>query len=295
MFAAIVATRVARASLSLFGSKAPVVIGTAHTPFEFARARYMAYRVTDPLSDLWTCVCQEGIATHEKYGAVPRGGGVLTANGIDVQRFYPDAAVRAAKRAELGVGGETFVWLSVGSFRDEQKDYGNLLRAFARMRERWSSDVPRPRLLIAGDGKVFDEKISLARHLGVADDVQFLGLRSDIAALMQAADGFVMASAWEAMPIVLLEAGASGLPSVVTDVGQNRDIVVPDAGFVVPAKDDVALAAAMTRLAAMDVPSRLAMGARARAHVTRTFDLEVIVDAWEARYRELVARLTPCP
>jgi hypothetical protein len=86
----------------LFGELPPVVIGTAHTPREGSRLRYAAYRLTEPFSDLWTCVCREGVERHEREGAVPRGRGLFTSNGIDVETFRPNPAVRRRKRLELG-------------------------------------------------------------------------------------------------------------------------------------------------------------------------------------------------
>ena len=74
--------------------------------------------------------------------------------------------------------------------------------------------------------------------------VRLLGLRSDVPDLMQAADGFLMTSRWEGLPMVLLEAGASGLPVVATDVGGSRDAVLDGvSGYLTPAADPGALGA----------------------------------------------------
>lgn len=289
MFAAIIASRTVRALLEsarFIGTKPPAVIGTAHTPFEASSTRYLAYRMTERFSDLWTCVCREGLERHEHEHAVPTGQGVLTANGIDVKKFRPDSAARQKKREELGIDDDVFVWLAVGSFRDEQKDYGNVIRAFGLAREK---SIRPTRLLIAGHGLLLEEKRRLARELGLAEAVEFLGLRADVDLLMQACDAFVMGSAWEAMPLVLLEAGASGLPAVVTDVGQNADLVV-DPSYIVPPKSAVALASAISKL--MDLPDaeRVSLGERTRSLVERTYDLDVIVEEWVRRYAEVLRR-----
>lgn len=287
MFAAIFASRIARAALEplrLVGLPRPVIIGTSHAPFEKAPRRYLAYRMTNRLSDLWTNVCQRGIDEHEKQRAIPPGAGVLTSNGIDVERFRADPAVRASKRAELGVD-DAFLWLTAGSFRDDHKDYPNLMQAAALL------DRNQPwRIAIAGAGELLDSTRALAASLGIAERVMFIGLRSDVPELMQAADAFVLASWSEAMPIVLLESGASSLPAVVTNVGQSAAIVAPGTGFVVPPKTPRALADAMTKMMTMPVEERRAMGRAALRHVTESFALEVIVKGWEDRYRELAAR-----
>jgi glycosyltransferase involved in cell wall biosynthesis len=178
-----------------------------------------------------------------------------------------------------------FTWLTVGSFRDEAKDYDNLLQAFARL------DAPGD-LLIAGVGPLRAEKEALARRLGVHGRVKFLGLRSDVPRMMQAADAFVLASAWEGLPVVLLEAAASGAPAVVTRVGGNPDVVLDrTTGLVVPPKDPSALASAMREVVALSEAERRAMGRRARAHVEQTFDLERVVEGWERLYVELLEGL----
>jgi glycosyltransferase involved in cell wall biosynthesis len=107
---------------------------------------------------------------------------------------------------------------------------------------------------------------------------------------MQAADGFVMSSAWEGLPIVLLEASASALPIVATDVGGSRDAIVDGrSGHITPVGDPAALADAMLAVMRLPEDARLAMGDAAHEHVARVFEMESVVDAWEALYRQLLA------
>jgi glycosyltransferase involved in cell wall biosynthesis len=104
---------------------------------------------------------------------------------------------------------------------------------------------------------------------------------------MQAADGFVLSSAWEGLPMVLLEAGASALPIVATDVGGSVETVLPGAtGWLVPPRRPEALAQAMLSLMTMSPNERSAMGRRARDHIARSFDMATIADQWEAIYRQ---------
>ncbi|AKV01153.1 Glycosyltransferase [Labilithrix luteola] len=291
MYSAIIAARLARMVMGMtrpFRMAVPALIGTSHATFEVSSLRYAAYRATDRFGDLWTCVSREGLEHHVEKGAVSRDRALVVPNGIDIEAFEADDALRHRVRAQFRLDDASFVWLSVGSFRDEAKDYGNLLRAFQRVC-RTSS---KARLLIAGEGILLDDKKLLARELGVAENVDFLGLRRDVDALMHAADAFVLASAWEAMPVVLLEAAASGLPAVTTDVGQTRDIVNDDTGIVVPPRDDAALAEAMSRLMGLDARCRRELGNAARNHVGRDFSLDRIVDVWEQQYERLAGRGT---
>jgi len=262
----------------------PVLICTAHNINEGGRLREILYRLTDPLCDLTTQVSQAGLERYVRVGAVPRRKIRYIPNGVDTERFKPNPEDRLKVRKELGVDG--FVWLAVGRF-DPQKDYPNMLQAFARVVRKYPDTV----LLIAGDGSLRETMENLARELGVEKQAKFLGIRRDIPQLMNAADAYVMSSSWEGMPMVLLEASATGLPIVATDVGGNREIVLEGkTGFLAPPGNPEALALAMVRL--MDLPEekRLEMGRKAREHVAEHFSLEKVVDLWEALYEELLRR-----
>lgn len=89
--------------------------------------------------------------------------------------------------------------------------------------------------------------------------------------------------------MVLLEAAATGLPVVATDVGGNREVVIDgESGFLVPPKDPEALARAMLRLMNLLPEERQHMGERGRKYVTENYSLERVVDQWEALYEELL-------
>jgi glycosyltransferase involved in cell wall biosynthesis len=287
MYAAIIAGRAARAALSAtrIGRGVPVVIDTSHAPFEESQLRYLAYRLTARWSDAWTNVCQQGIDRHEREGAVASGAGLLTPNGIDTERFRPDLATRGLTRAELGIDDNTFLFISVGSFRDDKKDYPNLLRAAAQL-----PSSPSWRIAIAGTGVQLAQTRQMAADLGLADRVSFLGLRTDIPELLQAADAFVLPSWTEAMSIAVLEAASSALPCVVTDVGQNSAMLPPDGGAVVPPKDPRALAKAMDELLQSPADLRMTRGQAARAHVAGRYAFDTIADRWERLYAEALAR-----
>ncbi|HEY5940892.1 MAG TPA: glycosyltransferase, partial [Gemmatimonadales bacterium] len=140
-------------------------------------------------------------------------------------------------------------------------------------------------------GSLQEATETLARALGLGDGVRFLGVRQDVAELMSAADGYVMSSAWEGMPIVLLEAAAAGLPIVATRVGGNAEVVREnESGFLVPARDSDALAAAMLRLIALPDAERRSLGERGREHVRASYGLSLVVDRWLEIYRGVLER-----
>jgi glycosyltransferase involved in cell wall biosynthesis len=251
----------------------PVVVSTLHSIAESGRAsrgtrlRDWAYRLTAPLADAVVSVSQAVAERHHQRRVIP--------NGVDLSVYRPDPERRARTRAALGLGN-AFVWLAAGRLM-WKKDYPTLLRAFARLRGAV--------LLVAGEGP---EEAAL-RELSV--EPRFLGRRDDIPALMNAADGLALSSVVEGLPMVLLEAAASGLPAVATAVGGVREIVVEgETGFVVPPGDPEALAAAMARLAALSGDERERMLRAARARAEACFDVRVVAARWDELYRELLER-----
>jgi glycosyltransferase involved in cell wall biosynthesis len=160
-----------------------------------------------------------------------------------------------------------------------------MLRAFRRVR----AERPEAVLLLVGRGSLQAEVEALAGTLGLNGQVRFVGPREDVPELMTAADGYVLSSAWEGMPMVLLEAGAAGLPIVATRVGGNQEAVHEGvSGFLVPPSDDQALAAAMLRLMALPEAERRAMGARGQEHVRQRYGLGRVVDRYETIYRRVL-------
>lgn len=258
---------------------APVrfLISTAHNVVEGGRVLELAYRATDPMAELTTNVSVAGVERYLEVGATVSSKTMFVANGIDVARFARSDEARAALRDSLGLG-TGFVWLAVGRFA-EAKDYPNMIRALART----GTDST---LLIAGQGDLREATEALAAELGVSGRVRFLGLRRDIAALASAADAFVMSSSWEGLPIALLEATACGLPAVATDVGGIAQVVRDDTGRLVPPHDSEALADALRFMEGLPRSQLAGMGATAREATVATFDIERVVDTWEALYRQ---------
>ena len=156
-------------------------------------------------------------------------------NGIPTPDQYP-AVQREALRSECAVPRDTCLLCAVGRL-SEQKNFTLLLAALARLQTRsWC-------LLLVGEG---EQRQMLERHaaeLGIGDRIRFLGRRSDVPLIMQASDLLVMSSAWEGFPYVIVEALASGLPIVATDVGGVREGVLDGVtGILTPSGDTQALA-----------------------------------------------------
>jgi glycosyltransferase involved in cell wall biosynthesis len=204
-------------------------------------------------------------------------------NTVDLDRFRRSAEARAAIREQLGIGDD-FVWLAVGRFQPA-KDYPTMIAAFARLARNSTS-----RLILVGQGPLRGEVESLLRAEGLEDRVRFLGVRRDVSELMSGADGYVLSSAWEGMPVVLLEAAAVGLPVVATRVGGVAEVVEDGvSGSLVPPGDPAALALAMGKIEALTTEARGAMGACGRALVEERYSTAIVMQKWERLYSGLLA------
>jgi glycosyltransferase involved in cell wall biosynthesis len=263
----------------------PALLSTIHNIYEGGRLRMGAYRLTNGLVDHMTIVSEAAADRFVSERIVPRELLTVVPNGVDIDLFRTPPETRDAIRRSLGLG-EEFVWLAVGRF-ELAKDYPNMLRAFARVRERY----PEAILLLVGRGSLQPETEALADSLGLRPAVRFLGVRQDIPQVMSAADGYVMSSAWEGMPMVLLEAAAAGLPIVATMVGGNLEVVSDgETGFLLPPGDSDALSEAMLRLMGVPEADRRAMGAKGRERVRAHYGLARVADRWEGLYRDVLAR-----
>ncbi|HVQ48144.1 MAG TPA: glycosyltransferase [Gemmatimonadales bacterium] len=267
-------------------ARVPVIVSTIHNIYEGGPLWMAAYRVSNGLVDHMTIISEAAADRFVKEGIVPRELLTCVPNGVDTERFRQVApGTREALRSSIGVD-DRFVWLAVGRF-EIAKDYPNMLHAFAQVCQRDSNAV----LLLVGHGSLQQETESLAQSLGLGDRIRFLGVRSDVPEVMAAADGYVMSSAWEGMPIALLEAGAAGLPIVATRVGGNHEVVRDgESGFLVPPRDAAALGQAMLRLMEQAPERRRDMGERGREHVRVHYGLGRVVERWQDLYRQVSVR-----
>jgi len=245
----------------------------------------MAHRVTDRLADLTTVVSQAAADRYARNGAVSRSRLMVMPNGIRTSLYQANETERREMRRDLGLGDE-FVWLAAGRL-EIVKDYPTMLRAFAGCLQSHSGQT----LLIAGDGSLRPQLERLAFSLGISARIRFLGQRVDVPRLLQAADAFVLSSRFEGLPMVLLEAGAHGLPIVATRVGGNGEVFRDGAGgFLVPAQNPLELGRAMERVVDLPVAERRAMARCARQDVHERFGMENVLDRWEELYQQLMAR-----
>jgi glycosyltransferase involved in cell wall biosynthesis len=265
----------------------PVLVNTLHNltmagvKRDHTKIFEMAHRATDRLAERTTAICHAASNYYVERHTVPARKMMTVPNGIECQRYAPNPEARKRLRQEMGIETD-FVWLAVGRLV-LQKAYWTMLRAFATL------DQKRHTLLICGVGVMRDELTALAKELGIAERVRFLGLRKDIPNLMSAADAFVLSSDMEGLPLVLLQASAAALPIVATNVSGNPEVVIEGVnGFMTPPGSPELFAQAMERMASLPADQRLAMGRAGQARVQKIFQVEPVVDQWERLFEELL-------
>jgi|ERR1017187_732839 glycosyltransferase involved in cell wall biosynthesis len=263
-----------------------LVLDTIHTSATGMSGRRFGYRSSHWLPNKVTAVSDSVADAYLSAHLVSPERLTVLPNGIDIEKWKPEPHLRKTLRCELGLADE-FIWLAAGRL-EPVKDYPTLLRSMLQ--------IPSPaRLVIAGGGPLEGALRHLAAELGLTTRVQFLGFEPDVLRWMQAADGFVLSSRWEGLPMGLLESAACGLPAVATNVAGSCEIVVHGyTGFLAPAGNVGALAMAMNRLMQMPLKERNSMGQRAQQRVTERYDLERVLDLWESLYSTLLAQ-NPLP
>jgi glycosyltransferase-like protein len=215
-------------------------------------------------------------------------------NGVDARRFRPprDAAERRSARRALDLDGRLTV-LTVGGI-EPRKGSLTLLEAFARLRE-LAPDLD-PLLVVAGGATLFDYRDELARfearaaELGVAAEVRRLGNLADpeLERIYRAADLFAFPSLKEGFGLAALEALASGLPVVASDLEVFRSFLVHGrTALLAPVGDSEALAAALTRLAREPGTRERLLGSARRVVARHTWDASAA--SHERAYRAFLA------
>jgi glycosyltransferase involved in cell wall biosynthesis len=253
-----------------------------HYPDVVAPARRAANRlVLGRLADAITGVCQFSVDGLCRVDGFAANKVAVIENGIDVDRYGP-AGDRATLRLGLGLRPDRLYVANIARHHPV-KDQASLLRGFR--------DVAAARadtdLLLVGDGPKRGELEDLAASLGISDRVTFLGVRADVPDLLRASDVFALTSVSEAASLTLMEAKASGHPSVVTDVGGNPELVRDGReGLLVPRGDSAAIAQAILRLVD-DPTAREAFGSAARARAEERYRLNRAIDAYYDLYRRV--------
>ena len=285
-------SRVSMASATLAArlARVPVVLGTVHTLNSTAgRRRALQERLLDKWRDAVVTVSERVREQYCSATGTGRDKCITIYHGIDLADFSPVAGDEARHeiRTRLGLGPEGPVVITVGRLA-RYKAHEILIAAAPEV----IAAVPGVRFLVVGGGERLDELEAMTAQAGVDGRFRFLGNRSDLPDLYCAADIFCLTSSYEGFSIAIVEALASGIPVVATDVGGNREAVQEGvSGFLVQEGDSRAVARRLIEVLA-DPTLRARMSAAARERAAR-FSLEQTARATEALYDRLLAARGP--
>jgi L-malate glycosyltransferase len=217
---------------------------------------------------------------HEE--GIPSSKITVIHNGIDLGRF--DRRMRGPLQAPLPDAGGAPVIVHVANMSHPVKRQDDLLHALAIL----SAEGSNVHAFLVGDGPRRPEIEAMALRLGVSGRAHFLGMRTDVPAILARATLGVLCSSAEGLSNAVIEGMAAGLPMIVTRVGGNPELVADgERGFVVPPYAPTALADAIRRVLANPTRARQ-MGASARQFVERELTLAQLCDRHDALYRTIL-------
>lgn len=277
----------------------PLVVYTAHGFYfhdgmsaPYRRAHIALERFAQRYADCLMTQSEEDAATAVAERISPENRTFAIGNGTDLDKFRPsllDESESMALRKEIGIAKEEGPIVSIIGRLVREKGYMDFAEAWGRV----SQQFPEARVLIIGDtlesdrGGCATEFRQRLQDLGVQDSVIFAGLRSDVPALLAISDLFVLASWREGMPRSILEAMASGLPVIATNIrGCREEVVDGETGALVPRRDPSALAEQLTRLLG-DAELRAKWGKAGRKRAEDRFDENLVIDRQEKIFRQL--------
>lgn len=207
--------------------------------------------------------------------------GVVVRNGVNLQKFNPDAAYPDVRGA-YGIPADKLLLCYIARMT-YQKDPVSMIHAFAAALK----SRPELHLLMIGDGELKEAAVQAAKELQVENHVTFDGFRQDVPAVLNAADIYCLPSLWEGFPIGVLEAMAMGKAVIASDVDGTREAVKDgENGLLVPAENSTALAMAIVKLAT-DGALRQSLQQNAKAAIVEHFNVTGMTEKISAVYRQL--------
>lgn len=192
-------------------------------------------------------------------------------NGVTV---HPNQPVNPANKKELSL-------VIIGRLA-KVKNHGRLFEAISQFK-RVRPDVSI-RCEVVGEGPDSEHLKSLCRKLDLSENVKFCGLQMDVAPFLQKADGFILSSDYEAMPMTVLEAMASSRPVICPTVGGVTDFISDNEAILVEGHSADALCNGMLKLVDMDTDARQALANRGHEIVSEKYSMQSMVDCYFELY-----------
>lgn len=224
---------------------------------------------------------QEDYEAAKKF-KLRKGGKVYFVHGVGItlSDFEGLSNLRQQKRDELAVKDDDIVLISMGDLVP-RKNYGTAIRAIAK------ANNPHLQYYICGKGPELENLQSLAKELGVEEQIHFLGFRTDVKELLTGADIFFFTTRQEGLPRSMMEAMASGLPCVASAIRGNVDLIENGVnGFVCPTDDVDGYAAAIEKIAS-DIVIRESMRQNNLEKI-KQYDITVVEQEIRAIYADVL-------
>lgn len=274
--------------------RTPIVVNTIHGLYVLPSDRllkrtifYSAERIAAMFSDAELSQSIEDIPVLKSIG-IPEEKLILLGNGVDLSKNLPSTesdAARSRIRQELKVADDEILIGSVGRLVAE-KGFIELFDAIEMVKE----SCPKARFVVVGRNDpskpdALDEaEVVRAREMGVL----FIGYRKDVADILKAMDIFVLASRREGFPRAAMEASATGLPVIATNIRGCRQVVDHDeSGYLYEVGDTRQLANHLVHLAD-NPPIRQEMGVKAIAKAKKDFDVNTVIGITLTHYQRLL-------
>ncbi|MBK8574333.1 MAG: glycosyltransferase [Elusimicrobia bacterium] len=207
-------------------------------------------------------------------------------NGVDTDRFSPNPVLCTQFKRENNLTSDTIILGHLARW-DPQKDHRRLVEAFRLL----VSQGVNAHLFMAGPGVTKENTLLMKwiQETGAPDRFHLLGPIEDAPRFLAGLDIFCLSSLGESSSYALMEAMACGVPAVVTDVGDARD-VVGDTGVVVPPAQPQAFCDGLKRLTSLSSAARTQKGAQARDRIVRDYSFKKMVDAYQTLYQSILQR-----
>lgn len=218
---------------------------------------------------------------YRRFFFLPERKITVIPNGLEIEKYQILIDTRK-KRQDLCLPEDSILIGCVGRL-EKQKGQKYLIEAFSELVQQHPSAI----LLIVGDGAERKFLETLAKKLEVNNVVKFLGKRNDVPEILKLLDIFVLPSLYEGMSNALMEAMASGLPIITTNILENRELIRDSrVGILVPPKDSNSIAQAINSLV-NDFGMRNALGDNAKSYIIESFNLPSTISRMRNFYLSL--------
>ena len=265
----------------IFSYRGKTIEDTVHIP----KRRIMAQRFFALLCDQILTNSNVSRQEYAQYIGISAAKISVVYNGVNINKFTPEKSNRSDLKNQLGISDNDIVVGSVARF-DPVKNIPELVRAFSGLNK---NKHPNCKLLVIGDGP--DRKFidSLIKTSGIKNSVILPGMKRNIPDWLRIMDIYVQPSIFENIPNAILEAMATGLPVVATDVGGVKEVLKEgQTGILVPLGNTKSMTNAIGSLV-NDLELRKKMGVQGRSLACTKYSIEKMVSEYENTYKGLLS------